>query len=257
MKQIEIELGSQLFFDFINSVSAITEESVLRIYKDKMQVLGLSADGICLVNTQINAKDCTTYDVEEEKQFGLNFENMSKSFPDAGDYDVVNLKILPTKLSMLIKNDLSTRELSFNITNASIHNSDKEPNLKYKAGFNLTGKTLKDIMKNANACSGRGKEGEVINIIVKKEGVWFAVKSIDNNYNEKFSESVINYFNGDEQRGERASYNTLFLKKFLKCCGNKTTVSIEFLNEEPLRLSYPLNNETVSYYVAPFMEDKN
>jgi DNA polymerase III sliding clamp (beta) subunit (PCNA family) len=50
-------------------------------------------------------------------------------------------------------------------------------------------------------------------------------------------------------------FNLEFLENMVKSCPIGNSVSIELKSNEPLRLTYSIGESTVSYFLAPYMEE--
>ena len=244
----EIKLDDARYWrDCISAIGALVDEGLFNITKEGISLKAMDPSSISMVAFFIPAKAFSKFTIDKNTSIGVNLENLGKILSRTRDDEALVMKDADSKLSMEF---IGASRRRYRLQMIDVKKSvEKEPNVEFDANVEISGDHLKDILKDASllssyisfkaakdqfATSAHGDSGELEELHGKDGGI---VKKVDASKNAD------------------AVFNLEFLENMVKSCPVGNSVSIAMKSNEPLRLSYSIGESSISYFLAPYMED--
>ena len=127
--------------------------------------------------------------------------------------------------------------------------ADKEPKIEFDSVVEVKADSLKEILKDANLLSTHvGFKTEKDSFVVLAKGDAGELEEEHMNNAE-----VIKKINASKSAS--ATFNLDYLERMISACPSNSTMTLSIKTEEPIRIDYKIGDASVSYYLAPYMEN--
>lgn len=244
ISRIELRTETHNILDLAKAVLPLCEETKLRINKDGIQVMQMDQSGISMVKAFLPNRAFSKFSITQDTDISLDLKSTNKLLSKIfGKSAEVTIKEFGTKVDFINGNKkLSIKSPEY------VKNAEKEPIIDYKVNIEIDGNELLNILKSAEDVS------DYINIrAVNGEGLFFVATSEGGEINESCGLDRLSkfYVNGKEQS---ASFRIDELLKFFKSIGKDTKVEVKMATNEPIRVSYQIDQLNLVYHLAPYME---
>jgi proliferating cell nuclear antigen len=247
MFELKIE-NAKYWRDCVESIVSLVDEGSFAISKDGIALKAMDPSSISMVSFFMPSKAFSKYSVDKDTSIGLNLENLSKILSRTRDGESLIMRDVDNKILLEFIGPSSRRRYKLQMIDVK-KSVEKEPSVQFDAQVEMVGEPLKDMIKDASlissyiafkaskdqfGISARGDSGE-LEELHEKEG--------------SFMKKV------DVQKGADATFNLEFLENMVKSCPIGSHINIDLKSNEPLRLGYKIGESSITYFLAPYMEE--
>ncbi|MHB1830319.1 MAG: proliferating cell nuclear antigen (pcna) [Candidatus Micrarchaeaceae archaeon] len=247
MFELKID-NAKYWRDCVESVVSLVDEGMFNISKEGIGLKAMDPSSISMVSFFMPSKAFSKYSVDKPVGIGLNIENLSKILSRTRDGEALMMRDMDNKLLLEFIGPGSRRRYKLQMIDVK-KSVEKEPSVQFDAHIEIVGEPLKDMIKDASsissyigfkaskdqfAISARGDSGELEELHEKDGGTMKKVEA------EKTAEST---------------FNLEFLENMVKSCPIGSHISIELKSNEPMKLSYSIGDSSITYFLAPYMEE--
>ena len=235
--------------DSISILSDLVNEARFKISKDGLKCIAMDPANVAMVIFELLASNFVEYQIDEEKEIGINLANFKQVLKRATASDVLTLEITEeNKLKVQLKS-ATTRTFSLPLLELE-ENEQKVPNLEFPVSIKLRANVLNDAINDADIVAESVTfNAEPEAFCVKAEGdlskAHIEIKSDD--HTNIVSETSANV---------KAKYSIEYLKKMMQGGKISDDVEIKFNQDYPLRLDYKVTDKLLlSFILAPRVEN--
>ncbi len=247
MFELKID-NAKYWRDCVESIVSLVDEGMFNITKDGIGLKAMDPSSISMVSFFMPSKAFSKYSVEKNASIGLNIENLSKILQRTRDGEALVMRDVDNKLLLEFIGPGSRRRYKLQMIDVK-KSVEKEPNVQFDAHIDIVGEPLKDMIKDANqlssyiafkaskdqfAVSARGDSGE-LEELHEKDGAFMKA--------------------ADVQKNADATFNLDFLDKMVRSCPIGSHIGIDLKSNEPMKLNYNIGDSSITYFLAPYMEE--
>ncbi len=247
MFELKIE-NAKYWRDCVESIVSLVDEGLFNITPEGISLKAMDPSSISMVSFTMPAKAFAKYSVDKPTSVGVNLENLSKILSRTRDGESLVMRDVDNKLLLEFIGQGTRRRYKLQMIDVK-KNSDKEPSIQFDSHVEMVGEPFKDIIKDAGllssyisfkaskdqfAVTARGDAGELESLHEKNSALLHKM-TVDKN--------------------AEATFNLEFLENMVKSCPVGTHIKIEHKTNEPLKLSYNIGEASITYYLAPYMEE--
>ncbi|MDE1823955.1 MAG: proliferating cell nuclear antigen (pcna) [Candidatus Micrarchaeota archaeon] len=245
----EIKLDNAKYWrDCVASIVSLVDEGLFNVTKEGISLKAMDPSSISMVSFFMPEKAFSKYSVDKSTNVGLNLENLSKILSRTRDNEALVMKDSDNKLSMEFISPSSRRRYKMQMIDVK-KSVEKEPNVDFEAHVEISGDQLKEIIKDAGLISSY--------IAFKATKDQFGVSA----RGDSGELEALHDKNGDVIKKIEASkpadavFNLEFMDNMVKSCPIGNSVLIDLKSNEPLRMNYNIGEASISYFLAPYMEE--
>ncbi|MGC8676030.1 MAG: proliferating cell nuclear antigen (pcna) [Candidatus Micrarchaeia archaeon] len=245
----ELKLDDARYWrDCVEAIVSLVDEGVFTISKEGISLKAMDPSGISMVSFFMPSKAFSNYDVEKSASIGVNLDNLSKIMSRTRDNESLVMKDSDNKLLLEFAGGKGKRRYKLQLID--IKNKDeKEPKVEFDANVEVDGEHLKNVLKDASLISSYisfKASKEQFAITAKGDsGELEEVHDVDGSEVKKISAS----------KDASAVFNLEFLENMVKSSQVGNSVVLELKTNQPLRLNYNIGQATITYYLAPYVEE--
>lgn len=247
MFELKID-NAKYWRDCVESVVSLVDEGMFNISKEGIGLKAMDPSSISMVSFFMPAKAFSKYSVEKPAGIGLNIENLSKILSRTRDGEALVMRDVDNKLLLEFIGPGSRRRYKLQMIDVK-KSVEKEPNVQFDAHVEMIGEPLKDMIKDASLISSY--------IAFKASKDQFAVSARgDSGELEELHEKDGSFMKKvDVQKGAEATFNLEFLENMVKSCPIGSHINIDLKSNEPMKLNYGIGDASITYFLAPYMEE--
>ncbi len=245
----ELKLADARYWrDCVEAIVSLVDEGVFMITKDGISLKAMDPSGISMVSFFIPSKAFVEYNVEKNESIGVNLDNLSKIMSRTRDNEALLMKDVDNKLLLEFSGGTSKRRYKLQLIDIK-NKEEKEPKVDFDANVEIDGEHLKNVLKDASLISSyiafkASKDGFVINA-KGDSGELEEVHDIDGTEVKKV----------EAQKEASAVFNLEFLENMVKSSPVGNSIALWLKTNQPLKLGYNIGDATVTYYLAPYVEE--
>jgi len=238
--------------EFKNSVDALAtliDEGTFNLNSSGIIFKAMDPSQIAMVDFSMPNTAFEKYDVSADAKITLNMDDLAKITTRYRSDEKLTLKLdeSSTRLILLFKGK-STRRFTLPLLDASSE-APKTPNIDFDATLKISGNALKEGLKDANLVSSHvilnaKPEGFDIEASGDKGKVLIEAKKDD----DILLDCTV-------KTASRAMFPLEYMNDLLKAADASTTIEMGLKTDAPLKLSYKIGEATVSYFLAPRIEN--
>ncbi len=247
MFELKID-NAKYWRDCVESVVSLVDEGMFNISKEGIGLKAMDPSSISMVSFFMPSSAFSKYTVDKPAGIGLNIENLSKILSRTRDGEAIVMRDVDNKLLLEFIGPGSRRRYKLQMIDVK-KSVEKEPNVQFDAHVEMVGEPLKDMIKDAIlmssyiafkaskdqfAVSARGDFGE-LEELHEKDGSLMKKVEVEKNAD--------------------ATFNLDFLEKMVRSCPVGSNISIELKSNEPMKLNYNIGKASITYFLAPYMEE--
>ncbi len=245
----EIKLDNARYWrDCIGAIGALVDEGLFNITKEGISLKAMDPSSISMIAFTIPSKAFSKFTVDKNTTIGLNLENLNKILSRTRDDEALVMKDTDSKLSMEFVGAASKRKYRLQLIDVK-KSVEKEPNVAFDAKVEISADPLKDILKDASLLSS------YITFKAAKDQFTTSAHGDSGELEELHTNDGSVVKKVDVEKNADAVFNLEFLENMVGPCPSGNTVSIAMKSNEPLKLSYNIGESSLSYFLAPYMED--
>jgi proliferating cell nuclear antigen len=227
------------------TAAEIIDEGIFKFGKDGISLTAADRAMVAVIDLLISKDAFEEYEVEEEKEVGLNMTNFLSLLKRARGSDKVSLELVENRLILTIFNGTKRR---FTVPLLQLTREEIPPidQLEFKATVTLKPEVLEDAIKDASVIT------DAVTFQATKE--YFKISAEGD-----VSQAELELRQGDEglvdlqvQENSKAKYPLDYLEKILKAAKISDEVTIKFAHDYPMRIDFKYEGKArISMVVAP------
>jgi len=229
----------------VATAAEIIDEGIFKFGKDGISLTAADRAMVAVIDLLISKDAFEEYEVEEEKEVGVNMTNFLSLLKRARGSDKVSLELVENRLILTIFNGTKRR---FTVPLLQLTREEIPPidQLEFKANVILKPEVLEDAIKDASVIT------DAVTFQATKE--YFKISAEGD-----VSQAELELRQGDEglvdlqvQENSKAKYPLDYLEKILKAAKISDEVTIKFAQDYPMRIDFKYEGKArISMVVAP------
>ena len=247
MFEIKID-DAKYWRNCVDAINSLIDEGSFNITKEGIGLKAMDPSGISMVSFFIPNKAFSKYNVDKSVTVGLNLDNLSKILASSRSNERLTMKEADNKVVLEFAGENSKRKYKLPMIEVR-HDSNKEPNIAFDSFVEVQGDSFKEILKDATLLSsyiGLKADKGTFMVIAKGELGELEEEHLDK---AEFIKKL------EVSKGAIATFNLEYLSKMVAPCPSNSAITISMKTEEPVKVDYSIGEATVSYYLAPYMEN--
>jgi len=235
----------EILITTVATAAEIIDEGIFKFGEDGISLIAADRAMVAVIDLLISKDAFEEYDVEREKEVGLNMTNFLSLLKRARGSDKISLELIDSRLILSIHNGIKRK---FTVPLLQLTKEEIPPveQLEFKATVALKPEVLEDAIKDAS--------------VITDAITFHATK----NYFKIFAEGDVSQTElelkyGDEglidlqvQEDSKAKYPLDYLEKILKASKISDEVSIKFAQDYPMRIDFKYEGKVrISMILAP------
>ena len=239
-----------LLKDSLGCVAEIVDEAVFKISKEGISLKAADRAMVAAVSLNLSAEAFDSFEVDQETNIGVNLENLLSILKRASARDRISLELKDSKLEILLQNS-SRRRFTIPLLELSVEEIPQVEQLEFAARANLDSNTFSSGIEDAEIVAdsvlfeaspstfGMRADGDVSTTELQLEKGEAGL--LDLKANERL----------------KARYPLDYLKKMIKGTKLSDTLTLEFGQDYPLKLTFRAGDKcTLSFVLAPRVSEE-
>ncbi len=247
MFEIKID-DARYWKNCVDSIVSLIDEGSFNISKEGIALKAMDPSGISMISFFAPNKAFSKYDVDKSVTVGLNLENLGKILASSRSEEQLVMKDSSNKFVVEFVGKNSKRRYRLPMIEVR-KDADKEPKIEFDSVVEVKSDSLKEILKDANLLSTH------IGFRTDKDSFFVVAKGDAGELEEEHMNNadVIKKINAS--RASSATFNLDYLERIISACPSNATMMLSIKTEEPIKVDYKIGDASVSYYLAPYMEN--
>ncbi len=235
--------------DSISILSELVNEARFKITKEGLECIAMDPANVAMVIFKLLASNFVEYQLDEEKEIGINLANLKQVLKRAAASDILTLEIVEeNKLKVQLKSS-TTRTFSLPLLDLE-ENEQKVPNLE----FPLSIKTKSEVL--INAITDADIVAESVTFIAEPEKFSVRAEGDLSKAHIEIKKDDNTNISSDTSANIKAKYSIEYLKKMMQGSKLSDEVEIRFNQDYPLKLDYKVRDKLMlSFILAPRVEN--
>ncbi len=235
-----------LLRDSISSIGELIDEAQFKITKDGISLLASDRAMVAVVDFHISSKAFEKYEVDADQTVGLNITNLMIVLKRAGGSDKLTLNLKGSKLEVIIEGESRRR---FVVPIIEMRKEEIPPidQLEFTSKVKIKPRILQDGIDDAEIIG----DSVIFDVSQNRFGMLAEGDvSMAELELERGNEALMELSTGDGN--VRARYALDYLKKMVKAAKIADTVSIEYGQDYPMRMSFTAGDKLkLNFVIAP------
>lgn len=234
----------KLFSDVISIISELVTEVKLKVAKEGLSLTAVDPANVAMVHFKLPADLFSEYNLEKDEVLGLNLDNLKAILRRCKPGASLSLEKQNNTLKLTI-NDRVKRD--FNLALLDIDVEEKEmPQWEFNSVIKFNADSFVEVIEDctivSDACSFVAEPSK---FIVEAFGLHSA--------RAEFSSDEVEIHSGSST----ARFSLEYMNKFVKAAKISNRAQLSFSNNHPMRLDFPTGNVTLSFVLAPRIEQED
>lgn len=245
----ELKLDNAKYWrDCVEAIVSLVDEGIFAVGEDGIGLHAMDPSGISMISFFIPSKAFSKYEIDKPVDLGLNMDNLNKVMSRTRDNEALMMKENDGRLLMEFIGEKSRRRYRLHLIDMR-KKEDKEPKVEFDANVEMDGEHLKNVLKDASLISS------YIAFKAAKDQFAINAKGDSSDLEEMNEVDGVSVKKLDVSKDAAATFNLEFLENMVRSnpVGNALTLSLK--SDQPLRVSYKIGEATVTYYLAPYVEE--
>jgi proliferating cell nuclear antigen len=241
--------GAKDFADLIATASNLIDEAAFKVTEDGISMRAMDPSRVVLIDLNLPTSIFSKYDVESEETIGVNMDHFKKILKRSKSKDTLVLRKGEENFLDIILQGTATRK--FRLPLIDVEELELElPELPFTAKAVVLGEVLKEAVKDASLVSDSLKFIATPNeLMLKAEGETQEVEI-------KLTLEDEGLLDLEVQEETKSAYGISYLADMVKGIGKADEVIVQFGNEMPLQMDYPIRDEgRLTFLLAPRVEE--
>mmetsp|Transcript_11594 Transcript_11594/g.13321 ORF Transcript_11594/g.13321 Transcript_11594/m.13321 type:complete len:259 (-) Transcript_11594:129-905(-) len=255
---LEAQLNQALLFKkIIDSMKDLVTDASFDFDDEGLAMQAMDSSHVALCNLKIGKDGFSLYRCDRPTSLGLSLANLAKVLKCSGTEDSLSLKATdePDSISLLFENQSQDRIMDFEMKLMDIDEENLGiPEQEYKCNIVMDSNEFTRIIRDLSAL------GDTCVIGCTKESAKFSVSGDigSANITIKNAKSVENDTGATitVQEPVELTFALRYLKFFTQAAPLSTKVSISMSADVPLLCEFQLNAGSISFYLAPKIEEE-
>jgi proliferating cell nuclear antigen len=249
------------FKNIIASIAEFIQEINLSFRNEGIVAQAMDSSHISLVNLNISSEYFEKYEIEEECDIGIRL-NLFHKILKCCDSDKIGIEVVNNGDKMNIefigknKSEYELNLMDIEMDNLGIPDTD------YHYILHKSYKSMSTLMKKIAVLAGSEIEFIVSDNIFKvktkdDEDLIQSVFTVANEGEDEDEDETNFIVSEDADTDEKLllTFSFTHIQKFFKISGLSNNVTISFMNDVPLRVSYNFEGGEIEFYLAPKIND--
>ena len=234
--------------DCIDALVSLIDEGLFSITNDGIGLKAMDPSGISMVSFFMPSKAFSKYEIEKSVSIGLNLDNLSKILARTRDNEALVMKDTDGKMSLEFTGDNGRRRYKLKLIDVK-KGVEKEPNVEFDADVEVDGEHLKNALKDATLISSyisfKASKGQFAISAKGDSGELEELHEIDGGKIKKV----------DVSKDAASVFNLEFLESMVRSTPIGNAIKLSLKSEQPLKLNYSIGDASVTYFLAPYVEE--
>ena len=232
----------------VDAIVTLIDEGTFELTENGMSLKAMDPSQIAMVSFMMPKSAFEKYEVTDKQSIGLNLDGLAKVMARVRPDEKLVMKLDDSKARLvLLFKGKTTRRFVLPMLDIS-SSAPKEPNIEFESEMKCSGNFLKEALKDTGLVS--------THVVLSAHDDAFVIEAAGDKgevsiRTEKNSDQIFDY---SVKSDARAMFPLDYLNDLLKNTDAATTVELDLRTDAPMRLSYPIDNAMVTYYLAPRIE---
>jgi proliferating cell nuclear antigen PCNA len=241
---MKLRIDGTLFKNCISVISNLVEEVQFTAGLEEVRILEMDPANVAMVSLKLPKSSCVEYDVPAEEKIGIKLSNLTAILRRVVKDDFVLLETINNQLIVKIGYN---RTFWLPLIAIEDHKDQKWPALELPAKVKMDTKILNSSMED-------------VDIIAESASFELTPETLIINGEGDLAIAKIEMKNSDSTRISgtfekvKAKYSLEYLKKMIDPKVAKD-VTLEFKTDYPIRMSYVTDQFSLSYVLAPRVDN--
>ena len=234
----------------IDALNTLIDEGKFIINEKGMTLTAMSPSQIAMVDFKIPKTAFSEYDVDGENEVGINLNDLNDRTrrSRSGDSLEISLGESDSRLKLVFKGKIK-RTFDLPLLDLT-EDTPNEPAVDFNSELKINGTIFKENLKDANLVSSH--------VVLKLAPQKFEIKAKGDKGTlhteiDKEDDVILDYKSNEEQR---AMFPLEYMNNLLTGVSSDSIVTLNLKNDAPLKLKYGIGNTTLTYYLAPRVEEQ-
>jgi len=241
--------NAKVFKDCVDALVTLIDEGTFNITQEGITLRAMDPSQIAMVDFKLPKEAFEKFTVTSDTKISLNLDHLSKITARSRPGETLNLKLDDSKSRLiLIFKGQNTRRFNMPLLDSTTA-EPREPSIDFDGTIKINGNVLKEGLKDASLISPH--------VILDTNEEGFTIESTGDK-----GHVIIETKKGDDILIEhsvntscKAMYPLEYMNDVLKGAESGAVVLLELKTDAPLRVQYPIGQATVTYYLAPRIEN--
>lgn len=247
-----IELVLENAHDFkrsIDAISVLIDEAEFVVDEKQLSLKATDPSQISLVDFSLPKSAFKSYKVDSAKKIGVDLDYLSQIVSRVKPKDELQLTLDEdsNRLNLVFKGD-SVRKFSVPLIDVS-SSELPSPKIDFDASLKILAETLQDGLKDAALVSTH------ITIGVSDRDFFLRANSSKGELNHVVSKKDKSLAELEAKRECSSMFPLGYLADMLKAASPNTHIELELKSNAPIRVSYPIGQARITYFLAPRIEN--
>jgi len=235
----------KLFIDPMSSIAELIDEGIFKVSKDGISLVAADRAMVAVVDFKIQSSAFEKFDVESDQDIGMNIGNLLSVLKRTGAGDKITFNLLDSKLEVILENG-SKRRFTIPILDLSKEEVPPIDQLEFTTRAEIKPDILQSGVDDAEVVADA--------ILIEAGGNRFTMKAEGDISKaelelEKGNKNLIDLKSDGDTK---ARYPLDYLKKMIKGSKIADSVSIEWGQDYPMRISFKSGDKvSLTYILAP------
>jgi proliferating cell nuclear antigen len=241
--QLKLE-DPKVFSNLISIISELVTEVKIKVNEKGMSLVAVDPATVAMVYFHIPAELFSNFKVEKEEVLGVNLDNLKSVLRRCGLGSSLTIEKEDNLLKMNIHDKIKR---DFTLALIDIEGEEKEmPEWDFKSVIKMDSQSFVDAVEDclvvSDACSFIAEPNK---FIMEAKGLHSA--------KTEFSSDEIQIFSDTST----ARFSLEYLSKFIKGAKISNKVELNFSDNHPMRINFPAGKITLSFVLAPRVEQED
>ena len=242
--------GAKDFATLIATASNLIDEAAFKVTEDGISMRAMDPSRVVLIDLNLPAGIFSKYEVEGEETIGVNMDHFKKILKRGKSKDILILKKGEENFLEVTLQGTATR--TFRLPLIEVEELELElPELPFTAKAVVLGEVLKEAVKDASLVS------DSLKFIAKENEFIMKAEGETNEVEIKLTLEDEGLLDLEVQEETKSAYGVSYLADMVKGIGKADEVIIQFGNDMPLQMDYPVRDEgRLTFLLAPRVEEE-
>ncbi|ADT83319.1 DNA polymerase sliding clamp [Thermococcus barophilus] len=242
--------GAKDFATLIATASNLIDEAAFKVTEDGISMRAMDPSRVVLIDLNLPAGIFSKYEVDGEETIGVNMDHFKKILKRGKSKDILILKKGEENFLEVTLQGTATR--TFRLPLIEVEELELElPELPFTAKAVVLGEVLKEAVKDASLVS------DSLKFIARENEFIMKAEGETNEVEIKLTLEDEGLLDLEVQEETKSAYGISYLADMVKGIGKADEVIIQFGNDMPLQMDYPVRDEgKLTFLLAPRVEEE-
>ncbi|WP_457754395.1 DNA polymerase sliding clamp [Thermococcus sp.] len=242
--------GAKDFATLIATASNLIDEAAFKVTEDGISMRAMDPSRVVLIDLNLPAGIFSKYEVDGEETIGVNMDHFKKILKRGKSKDILVLKKGEENFLEVTLQGTATR--TFRLPLIEVEELELElPELPFTAKAVVLGEVLKEAVKDASLVS------DSLKFIARENEFIMKAEGETNEVEIKLTLEDEGLLDLEVQEETKSAYGISYLADMVKGISKADEVIIQFGNDMPLQMDYPVRDEgKLTFLLAPRVEEE-